>query len=50
MGLLVLAPWIGTRAALWAMAAAWIVWFGVSIFDPRRRALHDVIARTVLRK
>lgn len=46
--LLTLAPWLGTRTALWAMAIAWIVWFGVASFDPRRRALHDVIARTVL--
>ena len=50
MALLVLAPWVGTKTALWAMAVAWIAWFGVAIFDPRKRAFHDVIARTVLRR
>lgn len=48
--LLTLAPWLGTRTALWAVAIAWIAWFGVATFDPRRRALHDVIARTELRR
>ncbi|MET3652708.1 RDD family protein [Dyella japonica] len=48
--LLALAPWIGTRAALWAVAIAWIGWFGVAMVDPQRRALHDVIARTILCK
>lgn len=48
LSLLGLAPWIGTRAALWAVAIAWGVWFGVAAFDPRRRTVHDVIARTEL--
>lgn len=48
--LLALAPWIGTKAALWAVAIAWICWFGVAIFDSQRRTFHDVIARTVLCK
>lgn len=48
--LLALAPWIGARAALWALAAAWALWFGVAAFDPRQRALQDVIARTELRR
>jgi len=47
--LLALAPWLGNRAAVWAVAIAWMVWFGVALFDSRRRALHDVIARTELR-
>ncbi|WP_130619560.1 RDD family protein [Dyella amyloliquefaciens] len=46
--LLGLAPWIGTRGALWAVVIAWAVWFGVAAFDSRRRAVHDVIARTEL--
>jgi uncharacterized RDD family membrane protein YckC len=46
--LLGLAPWIGARGALWAVAIGWAVWFGVAAFDPRRRAVHDVIARTEL--
>lgn len=46
--LLGLAPWIGARAALWIVAVAWAVWFGMAAFDPRRRAVHDVIARTEL--
>jgi uncharacterized RDD family membrane protein YckC len=46
--LLGLAPWIGTRGALWAVAVAWAGWFGVAAFDPRRRTVHDVIARTEL--
>ncbi|MBV8159014.1 MAG: RDD family protein [Dyella sp.] len=46
--LLGLAPWIGTRGALWAVAIAWMVWFGMAAFDSRRRTVHDVIARTEL--
>lgn len=48
--LLGLAPWAGTRAALWAVGLAWALWFAVAAVDSRRRALHDVIARTELRK
>lgn len=48
--LLGLAPWLGTKLALWAVAGAWAAWFAVAIFDTRRRALHDVIARTELRR
>lgn len=46
--LLALAPWLGIKTTLWAIAVTWIVWFGVAVFDPHRRALHDVVARTVL--
>jgi uncharacterized RDD family membrane protein YckC len=38
----------GARAALWAVAAAWTAWFAVALFDPRRRALHDLAGGTVL--
>lgn len=48
--LLGLAPWTGPRVALWAVAIAWAIWFAVAAFDSRHRALHDVIARTQLRK
>jgi len=48
--LLALAPWAGSRAALWAVAIGWAAWFGFGAIDPRRRAIHDVIARTELRR
>jgi len=44
--LLGLAPVAGTRVALWAVAVAWAVWFGVALVDPKRRTLQDVISRT----
>ncbi len=50
MLLLGLAPWIGTRGALWAVVLGWVTWFGVAAIDPRRRALHDLAARTELRR
>jgi len=50
MVLLELAPWLGTRGALWVVAIGWIGWFGFATFDPRRRAVHDLIARTEVRK
>lgn len=48
IGLLWLAPAWGLRTALWAMLAAWIVWFVPTLFDRRRRALHDLLAGTEL--
>jgi uncharacterized RDD family membrane protein YckC len=50
MLLLGLAPWVGPRSAAWAVLAAWVVWFGVAAFDPRKRAVHDLAAGTELRK
>lgn len=50
LALLALAPWLGTKAALACVACAWLAWLGVAAFDRRKRALHDVIARTVLRQ
>lgn len=47
--LLALAPWVGAKTAAWSVACAWLAWFVVAAIDPRRRALHDVIARTELR-
>ena len=48
--LLALAPWLGVRGALWAVAIAWALWFGMAAFDPRQRALHDRVAGTELRR
>ncbi|WP_343126326.1 RDD family protein [Dyella sp. C9] len=48
--LLGLTPWIGPRAAAWAVVAAWTAWFGLAAIDPLRRAVQDVIARTEIRK
>jgi uncharacterized RDD family membrane protein YckC len=50
MLLLGLAPWLGTRGTLWAVAMGWGLWFGVAAFDPRHRAVHDQVAGTELRK
>jgi uncharacterized RDD family membrane protein YckC len=49
MLLLALAPVIGARGAGWSVLVAWAAWFAVAAFDPRKRAMHDVIARTELR-
>jgi uncharacterized RDD family membrane protein YckC len=48
--LLAVAPWLGTRPALWSVAAAWGLWFAVALVDARRRAVHDIVARTELRR
>jgi len=50
MLLLMLAPVLGPRATLWLLLAAWGAWFAVALFDPRRRALHDIVAGTELRQ
>lgn len=48
--LLLLAPALGLRPALWAMVATWCVWFGVAMFDRRRRAMHDLAAGSEVRR
>lgn len=48
LGLLWLAPTLGLRPTLWAMLLAWILWFAPALFDPRRRAVHDLLAGTQL--
>ncbi|HEY8586210.1 MAG TPA: RDD family protein [Rhodanobacter sp.] len=48
--LLALVPLAGLRITLWIVLAAWVVWFGVGLFDPRRRALHDLVAGTEIRR
>ncbi|MFA6228802.1 MAG: RDD family protein [Rhodanobacter sp.] len=50
MLVLMLAPALGLRTALWALLIIWGSWFAVALFDPRRRALHDIIAATELRR
>ena len=50
MLLLMLAPTLGMRITLWTLLAVWVVWFAVALVDPRRRALHDIIAATELRR
>lgn len=50
MLLLALEPTLGLRATLWAVLGAWALWFAVALFDPRRRALHDLAAGTEVRR
>ncbi|WP_108472679.1 RDD family protein [Rhodanobacter thiooxydans] len=47
--LLLLAPAAGLRATLWTLLAVWAGWFAVALFDPHRRALHDIAAGTEIR-
>lgn len=48
--LLMLAPVFGLRATLWIALLAWVGWFAPALFDPRRRAVHDLLAQTELRR
>jgi len=50
MLLLALEPALGLHATMWAVLAAWALWFTVALFDPRRRALHDFAADTEVRR
>jgi hypothetical protein len=50
LSLLLLAPVWGLHTALWALAATWIIWFAVALFDTRCRALHDLAAHTEIRR
>ncbi|MDE2308158.1 MAG: RDD family protein [Xanthomonadaceae bacterium] len=47
--LLLLEPWLGLQPTLWTLLAAWAGWFAVALLDPRRRALHDILAATEVR-
>ncbi|MFC0085606.1 RDD family protein [Dyella flava] len=47
--LLLLAPALGLKTALWAVAGGWVAWFATALFAPRRRALHDLAAGTEIR-
>ncbi|PWK88662.1 RDD family protein [Fulvimonas soli] len=48
--LLAPAPRWGMAASGWAMLAAWALWFAPALLDPRRRALHDLLAGTEVRR
>jgi len=48
--MLMLQSRIGLRATLWALLGVWAGWFAVALFDPRRRALHDLAANTEIRR
>jgi uncharacterized RDD family membrane protein YckC len=37
-----------TAVALWAVLIAWAICFAWALTNPRRRALHDVIAGTAV--
>jgi uncharacterized RDD family membrane protein YckC len=48
--LLLLAPTLGLHTAIWAVVACWGLWFAVALFDSRHRAVHDLAARTEIRR
>ncbi|HEY1589639.1 MAG TPA: RDD family protein [Rhodanobacter sp.] len=48
--LLMLEPVLGLSPTLWALLIVWSAWFVVALFDPRRRALHDLAAHTEIRQ
>ena len=48
--LLTLAPRLGLHAVLWTVLLTWALWFAPALFDPRRRALHDLAAGSELRR
>lgn len=48
--LLLLAPTLGLRIALWCVLALWIVWFAMGLVDSRCRPVHDLIAGTEIRR
>lgn len=50
MLLLWLTPVLGLRATLWCVLATWAAWFAVALFDRRRRAVHDMVAGTEIRR
>ena len=48
--LLLLAPVLGLRTALWCMLGLWVIWFATGLVDSRRRPIHDLIAGTEIRR
>jgi len=48
--LLLLAPSLGLRTAVWAVGMGWAAWFGVAVLDRRRRAMHDLAAGSEMRR
>jgi uncharacterized RDD family membrane protein YckC len=47
--LLALEPLLGLQTLLWSLFVVWVGWFATALFDPRRRALHDLVAATEIR-
>ncbi|WP_425490459.1 RDD family protein [Dyella mobilis] len=47
---LFLAPVLGLKPVLWAVAGGWIAWFAAALFVPRRRAVHDLAAGTEIHR
>ena len=45
-----LAPLLGVRTTLWVLGLLWASWLVPALFDVRRRALHDFVAGTELRR
>lgn len=45
-----LAPAFGLRTALWAVGAAWGLWFMAALWDRRCRTLHDLAAGCEVRR
>jgi uncharacterized RDD family membrane protein YckC len=41
---------IGLHGAIYATLGGWALWFAVALVDRRRRALHDVLAGTEVRR
>jgi uncharacterized RDD family membrane protein YckC len=48
--LLLLAPLIGLKPTLWAIAGAWGLWFAVALMGRHRQAVHDLAAGTEVRR
>ncbi|WP_329741192.1 RDD family protein [Dyella sp. A6] len=48
LAMLAAAPMLGIPATLWLILLAWTIWFTVALVDPRRRALHDLAAGTMV--
>jgi uncharacterized RDD family membrane protein YckC len=48
--MLLLAPTLGLRMALWCILGLWAVWFGVGFVDSRRRPVHDLVTGTEIRR
>ena len=40
----------GLHGAIYTALGGWAVWFAVALIDPRRRALHDMLAGTEVRR
>jgi len=50
LALLAVYPLTSVKAALWAPVIGWAIWLLPSFFDGRRRAIHDMVARTEIRR